>query len=388
MTEEKKKHGMDRRDFIDLAFKGTLGFGLMLSSPSLFTVSRAEAGTGKGEEDLGGGMEFYHRIRKTGAAAPLFVTFDIQPFEALNNRLGKYRAKDNLSAKEKLGIIRQLGKADVLSLCLLGGSLFSEPRIMEYIETAHKSGLSVSATTGGTGLSDDHIKKLAAIPFFNLKVNIDGSTAEVHDRMWGPGSFDVAISAIKRAVANKINVTAVTFVTPANYGDVEKIIALSGQLGVKVHNVRRYIPLEQDMKMAASTMISPDQAKKLLEDIGGKVALKEAGRVKVMVADPFGGDHANFVQAGVMDQRNNLYAWNTMCQSGCSYCHIASTGKVVPCTWLASAAGDLKKTPFMDIWRQSGTFKKLRGRESFDECIAHSHLATGKILARDPLAWT
>ena len=48
------------------------------------------------------------------------------------------------------------------------------------------------------------------------------------------------------------------------------------------------------------------------------------------------------------------------CLAGLTYCIISPRGKVQPCAYLSRELGDVRETPFDEIWAKNEVFKELR----------------------------
>ena len=86
------------------------------------------------------------------------------------------------------------------------------------------------------------------------------------------------------------------------------------------------------------------------------------------------------------------------CLGGTAFCFISHEGIVQPCGYLEINCGDLKKTPFTEIWQNSDVFKNLRdyrlyggkcGKCEYQKycggCRARAYESTGDYLAEEPL---
>ncbi|MDH3974071.1 MAG: radical SAM protein [Deltaproteobacteria bacterium] len=386
-------NNVTRRTFLDVAGRSAMAAGFFLTAPGLLVACKKK-GSGIGlapvmsslasSAVMSGGIEFYNRIRESKASSPLYVTFDLQPFEMLNSLAGDNSA--DLTSSQIADVIRQLGEADVLNLTLLGPAPFKDAGIMNYIKLAKDNDISLSVVSSGDDINEQQMDALAKIKFFSLKFNLDGISAATHDKLHKAGNFDKTLAAIRAGIKRGINTTVITYANALNVGEVEQIMDLSIREKADNFVLRRLVPMDTSDKTKA-LVISPADGEKLISILSKKIE-KSQGGTNMIGADPFGGDTEYFIKSGVMDQRANQYAWNTMCQSGATYCHITSKGAVLPCTWLPVPAGNLKEKSFAEIWEKGETFRQLRGRQSFDECIAHSFTETGNMLERDPLAWT
>jgi radical SAM protein with 4Fe4S-binding SPASM domain len=53
-------------------------------------------------------------------------------------------------------------------------------------------------------------------------------------------------------------------------------------------------------------------------------------------------------------------AWGRGCLAGITYCRIFANGDVTPCPYLPVSAGNVRTTPFSEIWNNSPLFVALR----------------------------
>ncbi|MFC1591889.1 PqqD family peptide modification chaperone [Thermodesulfobacteriota bacterium] len=95
--------------------------------------------------------------------------------------------------------------------------------------------------TNGT-LIDDALAAYLADKNVHLQISIDGSTAEIHDGIRGPGSFQAALAGIavllRHGFSQRLNIC--TTVMKQNFDDAHNIISLARRIGVKMV---RFIPL-------------------------------------------------------------------------------------------------------------------------------------------------
>ncbi len=56
----------------------------------------------------------------------------------------------------------------------------------------------------------------------------------------------------------------------------------------------------------------------------------------------------------------DMSRWSRGCIAGISYCRILPDGSVTPCPYLPVKVGNIRQTPFKDIWANSEDLKTLR----------------------------
>ena len=85
------------------------------------------------------------------------------------------------------------------------------------------------------------------------------------------------------------------------------------------------------------------------------------------------------------------------CLAGQSVCFVSHEGEVFPCGYLPVSSGNVKDTPFPQIWRESQVFAHLRDDDNLEGkcglceygkvcmgCRARAFAATNNYLAEEP----
>jgi radical SAM protein with 4Fe4S-binding SPASM domain len=96
------------------------------------------------------------------------------------------------------------------------------------------------------------------------------------------------------------------------------------------------------------------------------------------------------------DPDSPVLNYRTRCPCGIDYCRITPDGKVTPCPYMPTVAGDLRRQSFGEVWSGSGVFAALRQRELGGRCgrceyrlvcggcRARALATNGSYLAEDP----
>ncbi|MFG1610280.1 radical SAM protein [Actinoplanes sp. NPDC049265] len=106
------------------------------------------------------------------------------------------RPPRNLSHEEMLRVADALISFRPLQITLCGGEPLTVPRIVEVVRHFAAAGIKVLLYTSGWSVPARIVHELAPV-IGKIVVSVDGSTAEVHDRIRGrAGSFDRAMSAL------------------------------------------------------------------------------------------------------------------------------------------------------------------------------------------------
>ncbi|MFZ7125127.1 MAG: radical SAM protein [Desulfobacterales bacterium] len=118
------------------------------------------------------------------------------------------------------------------NVIFLGGEPTLHPELPEAIRTARKMGYrSVTVDTNGY-LFNDILDRIAPdeVDFFSF--SLDGSTAELNDRLRGQGCYEACTAGIRKAVERGFGVSAIFTVSSANLHDLPAMGPLLSALGV------------------------------------------------------------------------------------------------------------------------------------------------------------
>jgi Y-X(10)_GDL-associated radical SAM protein len=116
------------------------------------------------------------------------------------SRAGRPRPHE-LSTEECLGVVDQLARLGTRELTLIGGEAYLRRDWTEILRAARRHGMYCAIQTGARNLTDGRLAAAVEAGLQGLGVSIDG-LPELHDRIRGvPGSYAMAIDALRRAKA-------------------------------------------------------------------------------------------------------------------------------------------------------------------------------------------
>lgn len=112
------------------------------------------------------------------------------------SRAGR-RRRDELSTAEALDLVAQMAELGTRDVGLIGGEAYLRKDWLEIIAAVRAAGMECGLQSGGRNLTDDRLAKAAAAGLQGVGISIDG-LREVHDEVRGvPGSFDLALAALR-----------------------------------------------------------------------------------------------------------------------------------------------------------------------------------------------
>ncbi|MEW6605970.1 MAG: radical SAM protein [bacterium] len=272
--------------------------------------------------------------------------------------------KDELSTEELKRILLELDKGGLLNLILSGGEPLIRNDIWEILLFASRLRFSLSLLTNGILLSLPQIEVLSEIAKrkgrgFWVNISLDGSTPESHARLRGKERiFNRTLQNLKLLVKNNIQCSTETILHQKNKDEIESIIKICFELGVKIvtlhpASLSRKRVKEKDLYMTLDEIM----------EIGYKIEkLKEKysnyGKIN------FDLYHYFFTQPSVRmkkeqeEQKDNsikrIKLPQNCCSAGMYSMVISAKGKVYPCDEVYGLQmfemGDVRKSILIEIW--------------------------------------
>ena len=182
-------------------------------------------------------------------------------------------------------------------------------------------------------------------------------------------------------------------------GEIQQIMDLAVSLGAVAHHIFLLVPTGRG-KYIVDQEISADQYEKTLNwfyDQRHKTPLQ----LKATCAPHYYRilrQRAKEDGEKVTFDTHGLDAVTRGCLGGIGFCFISHVGVVQPCGFLGLNCGDVKKTPFDQIWNNSKIFNDLRDYDKLEGkcgvceyrkvcggCRARAYEATGNYQAEEPL---
>jgi MoaA/NifB/PqqE/SkfB family radical SAM enzyme len=162
------------------------------------------------------------------------------------------KPEEELSINEMKPIIRQAYFWGIPTLSILGGEPLLRSDIIPLIEYAKKFGMEVQITTNATLITKELADKLVDLGVDSVSMSLDGSTAELHDKIRGiKGTFSRAVHGIKTLVYAKQHkkskkpwVSVGFTLENENCSDLNNFLKFAKRIGV---NSITYMPYVQDI---------------------------------------------------------------------------------------------------------------------------------------------
>ncbi len=324
-----------------------------------------------------------------------------------------YPAPDELTLEEKLNIVDQLDEAGVAAISFSGGEPLINRDFWKVAEYAASKGFYLSVATNGTPISEKVAKRLRKVGIRYVEISLDGPTPEIHDEFRGvKGAFNATIRGIKNAKAAGLSVGIATTATHENIDYIPDMVELARELEVRRFIVFNFIPTGRGKEIIREDL-TPEEREELMKylynewkkgDIQIFSTCPAYARISITAMDRGTGDKispTHFAEIEIPKEFGGAAKALTEFIGGCGagriYCSIEHNGDIQPCVFIPIKVGNAIKDGFVNVWKNSEVFNRLRDRDALDYacrdcpfryvcggCRARAYAYYGDILAPDP----
>jgi AdoMet-dependent heme synthase len=299
-------------------------------------------------------------------------------------------ADGELSTAECLRIADEILELNPAPLFILSGG---EPLLRDDLTTiaahAARRGATVVVGTNGTLLTDDRIAALKDAGVTGVAVSVDSLEPRRHDNFrHGRGAFAATAAAVERLRTHRLDFIIQTTVTKGNRGELGRVVDWAAEQGAVSFNAYFLVATGRGAHLSD---LSPAEYERVLAEL---VEHHRRHLGRMMVRAKCAPHFMRLVHQLAPD--SPVLNYETRCPCGTQYCRITPDGKLTPCPYIPTAAGDLRCESFADVWRDSPLFAELRGRALGGRCgrceyravcggcRARALALTGDHLAEDP----
>jgi heme b synthase len=251
-------------------------------------------------------------------------------------------------------------------IVLSGGEPLLRADLFEIASYGSDKGLRMCIATNGSLVTDEICEKMKASRIKMVSMSLDGSNATTHDNFRGqPGAFE----GVKRAAA-LFNKHGIEFLinssfTKRNQKEIPDVMKVAKGLGAKAWYMFMIVPTGRGEEIM-SELISKEDYEDLL-----KWHYETEKNETDMLMRPTCAPHYYRIvpQMNKLAEEGDKLERRTLkfstggskgCLAGQVICLITAEGDVFPCSYFPHSAGNVKQTPFKDIWERSQLFEDLR----------------------------
>jgi len=347
-------------------------------------------------------------------------------------------SRKDLDHQQAMNFIESLPGTGKPIVVFSGGEPLMRPDIFDLAQRAKEIGLPTALATNGTPVDDAVANRIVDTGFRRVSISFDGPNPETHDKFRGiDGAYEDSIRGFKSLRKLGMSMQINTTITKHNFHLRDKMYQLALDLGADALHIFMLVPvgcgmeLSEDVKLddgEYETALNWIYDKSLQEQLHLKATCaphyfrvmrqraKAEGRPMPQAAHPHkgmadtqalasmgapsglpNGHRESHPGGGQASGDTNMSAMTKGCLAGQAVCFVSHTGEVFPCGYLPVSSGNVKDTPFPDIWRDSQIFAELRDDSNITGkcgcceykkvcmgCRARAFADTGSYLATEP----
>lgn len=243
-----------------------------------------------------------------------------------------------LTTAEVKALLADLARAGTLYMTFSGGEVFLRPDLFELIAEAKRLRFDLRLKSNALLITDARARRLRELGVRQVDVSIYSVDPAAHDAVTKiPGSLERSLAAIERLRAAGVGVKINCPLMRATVGGYRDVRALAERLGVAC-GIDPMITARNDGDA------SPVRLRI------GRAALQGVLRDTTLTPAP--------LPVEVPSVRPDLD--DIACGAGHNACYVSAYGDVMPCVALPLACGNIRQTPFAEIWSTSRGMREVR----------------------------
>jgi len=276
-----------------------------------------------------------------------------------------------LSTQEAFTLIDQIREVGNPIIILTGGEPLVRSDVYSIAEYARDKGLRVVMGTNGTMATPLVAAHLKDAGLSRISVSLDFPTAKMQDEFRGQtGAFEAALSGVRNIRQSGMEVQINCTLTRLNITYLNDLLDLALREGAVAFHPFFLVPTGRGKGLSEVELDAGEYESALnwiydkQIELGDKIFFKptDAPHYLRILRQRGGNESLKSAQPSRAPQSRHGGADSLSrgCMAGSGFCFISHTGRVQGCGYLDLSAGDIKKQPFGEIWRDSPLFQQLR----------------------------
>jgi putative heme d1 biosynthesis radical SAM protein NirJ2 len=272
------------------------------------------------------------------------------------------RREEELDTAEGLALIDEIAGAGFKIMIFSGGEPLLRSDITDLTRHAKSRGLIPVFGSNGTLLTGDLARRLKEAGAAAMGISLDSPGREAHDDFRGmPGAWQGAVDGMRACreagLPFQVHSTAMRW----NADDITKLTGWALDAGAKAHHVFFLVPTGRGLDIEDESL-PPGRYERLLREL-----MEKSREVPIEIKPTCAPQFVRIARQMGVETR-----FGRGCLAGLSYCIISPVGEVQACAYLDVPAGNVRRTPFGQIWRESPVLQSLRTKAYGGRCGACS----------------
>ncbi len=260
------------------------------------------------------------------------------------------KAEEELSTEEAKTLLNQIAKAGFKIMIFSGGEPLMRPDIIELVEHAVSVGLRPVFGTNGTLITEEMAHRLKKAGTMGMGISLDSLDKEKHNQFRKfPNAWEGAVQGMRNCKKAGLAFQIHTTVMDWNQHELEAITDFAVAEGAVAHHIFFLVPTGRGANIEEESLRA-----KAYEDVIERI-MKKQQEVPIELKPTCAPQFMRIAAQMGMKMR-----FGRGCLAGTSYCIISPRGQVQPCAYLNIPLGDVRETPFDEIWKNNEVLNRLR----------------------------
>lgn len=264
-----------------------------------------------------------------------------------------------LTTAEIRGVLRQLADAGTFFVTLSGGEPLVRRDCFEIIAYARSLRFNVKLKTNAVLIREKQARRLRALGVEQVQISVYSHRPEIHDAITKlPGSLKKTLTAIGLLRSQGLRVTMANVLMRRNVGDSEGVRRLAEELGAHYTLDPTITPMMDGDISVLRHRVDPSELSRFFHNPD------LVGDVDGFCAPP--GPVGDDIREGLP------------CSAGHTSCYISPYGDLFPCVQFPLPCGNIRRQPFLEIWRNSPQLAEVRSirAKHLITCSSCAHLGS------------
>lgn len=268
------------------------------------------------------------------------------------------KVDEELNTVEAKRLLEQIARAGFKIMIFSGGEPLMRPDILELVRHARSLGLRSVFGTNGTLITEEMAVQLKEAGAMGMGISLDSMDKEKHDKFRSfPGAWDGAVRGMRNCRKAGLPFQIHTTIMDWNESEIESITDFAVAEGAVAHHFFFLVPTGRAVSIEEESLRAEAYEATLTRIMNKQKQVSI--ELKPTCAPQF---------MRIAAQMGMKLRFGRGCLAGTSYCIISPRGQVQPCAYLNLPLGDVRETPFDEIWQNNEVLKKLRTLEYKGGC--------------------
>lgn len=268
------------------------------------------------------------------------------------------RSSLELSTEEAKALLDEIKKAGFKIMIFSGGEPLMRDDLVELVTYATSLGLRPVLGSNGTLLTPQLALDLKKAGAMGIGISLDSLDAGKHDKLRQyQGAWKEAVDGMDICRKTELPFQIHTTVMDWNKSELESLTDFAIEQKAVAHHFFFLVPTGRGANIENTSLRAAEY-----ESVITRI-MKKQKEVSIELKPTCAPQFMRI--AAELDVKTRF---RRGCLAGTSYCIISPTGKVQPCAYMNIEIGDVRQTPFSEIWQMSPVFQTLRSMEYSGYC--------------------